>query len=112
MHTEVDVPNKNSTIVAGMYAEVNLTLEKKNSVLAVPIQAVTRNGSQASVLIVNGQNRIEERPVKLGMEGTNQVEIVSGLSPNDRVVLGSRADFHAGDTVTPKVVTQNAEEKF
>jgi RND family efflux transporter MFP subunit len=112
MHTEVDVPNKNSTIVAGMYAEVNLTLEKKNSVLAVPIQAVTRNGSQASVLIVNGQNRIEERPVKLGMEGTTQVEIVSGLSPNDRVVLGSRADFHAGDMVTPKVVTQNAEEKF
>src|SRR5215469_77190 len=112
MHTEVDVPNKNSTIVAGMYAEVNLTLEKKNSVLAVPVQAVARSGSEASVLIVNPQNRIEERQVRLGIEGTNQVEIVSGLSPDDRVLVGSRADFHGGDLVTPKIVPANPEEKF
>lgn len=112
MHTEVDVPNHNFTIVAGMYAEVNLTLEHKNSVLAVPIQAVARSGAQASVLIVNLQNRIEERQVKLGLEGANQVEIVSGLSPEERVVVGSRADFHVGDLVTPKIIAENTEEKF
>ena len=112
MHTEVDVPNRDSTIFAGMYAEVNLTLEQRNSVLAVPIQAVARSGAQASVLIVNPQDRIEERQVKLGLEGTNQVEIISGLSPEERVVVGSRADFHVGDPVTPKIVAESAEEKF
>lgn len=112
MHTEVDVPNRDSTLVAGMYSEVNLTLEQKNSVLAVPVQAVVRSGAQASVLIVNAQNRIEDRQVKLGLEGTNQVEVVAGLSPEDRVVVGSRADFHVGDVVTPKIVAENTEEKF
>ena len=112
MHTEVDVPNKNGSIVAGMYAEVNLTLARKNSVLAVPIQAVTRNGDQASVLVVNSQDRIEERKVQLGLEGANQVEVVSGLSPNERVVVGSRSEFRPGDLVSPKVVAENREDKF
>jgi RND family efflux transporter MFP subunit len=112
MHTEVDVPNKNGSIVAGMYAEVNLTLARKDSALTVPIQAVTRNGDQASVLVVNSQDRIEERRIQLGLEGANQVEVVSGLSPNERVVVGSRSEFRPGDLVTPKVIAENHEDKF
>jgi RND family efflux transporter MFP subunit len=112
MHTEVDVPNKNGSIVEGMYAEVDLTLKKEDSVLAVPIQAVTRNGDEASVLVVNSQDRIEERPVRLGLEGANQVEIVSGLSPNERVIVGSRSEFRPGDLVNPKLVAENKEGKF
>jgi RND family efflux transporter MFP subunit len=112
MHTEVDVPNKNGSIVEGMYAEVNLTLARKDSVLAVPVQAVTRNGSEATVLVVNSQDRVEERNVQLGMEGANEVEIVSGLSPSEQVVVGSRSEFRAGDKVAPKVMVESKEDKF
>jgi RND family efflux transporter MFP subunit len=112
MHTEVDVPNKNGSIFAGMYAEVNLTLWKRDSALSVPIQAVTRNGSTASLLVVNSQDRIEERAVQLGLEGANQVEIVSGLAPDERVVVGSRAEFRAGEVVATKVVAENTKDKF
>ncbi len=112
MHTEVDVPNKNGSIVEGMYAEVDLTLTKKNAVLAIPIQAVTRNGDEASVLVVNPQDRVEERRVRLGLEGANQVEVVSGLSPNERVIVGSRSEFRPGDLVSPRLMAENKEEKF
>jgi RND family efflux transporter MFP subunit len=112
MHTEVDVPKRNGNIVAGMYAEVDLTLAKKASVLAVPIQAVTRNADQASVLIVNPQDRIEERKVKLGLEGADQVEVLSGLSPDERVLIGSRSEFRPGDLVSPKIIAENNQEKF
>jgi RND family efflux transporter MFP subunit len=112
MHTEVDVPNKNGSIVAGMYAEVNLTLQKKTDVVAIPIQAVMRNGDEASVLVVNAQERIEERKVKLGLEAANQVEVISGLSPDERVVIGSRSEFRPGDLVSPKVIADNNKEKF
>jgi RND family efflux transporter MFP subunit len=109
MHTEVDVPNKDGSIVEGMYADVNLTLARKASVLAVPVQAVTRNGEHTSVLIVNRQDRIEEREVKLGLEGANEIEIVSGLSPNERVMVGSRGEFNPGDVVAPKIVAENKD---
>jgi multidrug efflux pump subunit AcrA (membrane-fusion protein) len=112
MHTEVDVHNADGTIVAGMYAEVALTLAKKVNVLTVPIQAVNRNGSETTVLIVNPQDRIEERAVRLGMEGVNQVEIVSGLNPKDRVVIGSRGDFRPGDQVNPKASEGNKGAEY
>ncbi len=110
MHTEVDVHNANRAIVEGMYAEVKLTLAKKDNALAVPIQALNRNGSETTVLIVNSDNRIEERDVRLGMEGANQVEVVSGLNPKDRVVIGSRSDFRPGDQVNPKVIAESKKE--
>jgi RND family efflux transporter MFP subunit len=112
MHTEVDVHNADGTIVGGMYAEVALTLAKKVNVLAVPIQAVNRNGSETTVLLVNSQDRLEERAVGLGMEGVNQVEIVSGLDPKDRVVIGSRGDFRPGDQVAPKAIAENKEAQY
>lgn len=111
MHTEVDVPNKNGSIVEGMYAQVNLTLLHKDNVLAVPVQAVTRNGDQASVLVVDQHDRVEERQVRLGLEGSNQVEVVSGLSPNERVIVGSRSEFRPGDVVAPRVMAEK-EDKF
>jgi multidrug efflux pump subunit AcrA (membrane-fusion protein) len=112
MHTEVDVPNPNRSLVQGMYAEVALTLQSKNDALTIPIQAVNRNGSEATVLVVNSQDRIEERQVRLGMEGANQVEVVSGLHPMDRVVIGSRSEFRAGDWVSPRVIAENKGTDF
>jgi len=112
MHTEVDVPNRNGTIVPGMYAEVNLTLKKKDSVLVVPVQAVAHHGDEVSVLIVDQQDRIAERQIQLGIESANQVEVVSGLSEGDQVVIGSRSEFRPGDRVAPKLTADNREGKF
>jgi len=112
MHTEVDVHNGDGSLIDGMYAEVELTLAKKSNALAVPIQAVNRNGSEATVLTVNSQDRIEEHAVRLGIEGVNQVEIIDGLNPKDRVVIGSRSDFRPGDHVNPKAVAENKEARY
>lgn len=112
MHTEVDVRNTDGSIVEGMYAEVELTLARKVNALGVPIQAVNRNGTQTTVLVVNSQDRIEERDVRLGMEGGNYVEVISGLNQKDRVVVGARSDFQPGDPVSPKLIAQNKEAQY
>jgi RND family efflux transporter MFP subunit len=112
MHTEVDVRNPSRSIVEGMYAEVKLTLAKSDHALAVPIQAVSREGSHTTVLVVNSNDQIEEREVHLGIEGANQVEVVAGLKPNDRVVMGSRSDFRPGERVDPKVIADNNEAQY
>jgi RND family efflux transporter MFP subunit len=113
MHTEVDVGNVDGTIVPGMYAEVKLTLSRKNDVLTVPVEAVTRNGADATVLLVGPGNRIDERKVTVGMEGSERLQIVSGLSEGDRIVIGSRSQFRPGETVSPKPITvRNTAQEF
>jgi RND family efflux transporter MFP subunit len=112
MHTEVDVPNNNHSIVSGMYAEVTLDLEKKEQALVLPVQAVDRNGAQPSVLVVDPQNRVQERQVRLGLEGANHVEIVSGVLPNERVIIGPRGQFRVGDAVAPRNISEDDEAGF
>ncbi len=108
MHTEVDVEGKDS-LVLGMYAEVDLVLEHKATALTVPVQAVSRNGEENSVLVVGADNRIEERKVRLGMEGARRLEIVSGLREGEQVVIGSRSQYRTGERVAPKVVHPSGE---
>ena len=113
MHTEVDVENPKGTLVNGMYADVTLVLHQLKGALTVPIQAVTRNGNMASVLVVNTHDRIESRQVQLGMEGPNRVEVISGLTSTDRVVIGNASDFHPGEKVQPKSFQEAAKtEEF
>lgn len=112
METEIDVENRDGTLVDGMYAETSLILSEKDGVLTVPIQAVQREEFGASVLLVDREGRVQERPVKLGAEGNDQVEILSGLSEGDQVVIGNRSELRPGEKVHPKPVedkTGNAE---
>ena len=106
MQTEIDVQNRDGSLVDGMYAEITLTLNEKAGALTVPTQTVQREGSRASVLLVDRDNRIEERQVKLGQEGNDLVEILSGLLEQDRVVIGNRSEFRPGEKVQPKLVEE------
>jgi len=106
MQTEIDVENPDGALVDGMYAETNLILKQKDGALTVPVLAVNRNGASASVLLVNPEGRLEERRVTLGEEGTENVEVVSGLAEGDRVVIGSRSEFKAGDKVQPRPIRE------
>jgi hypothetical protein len=49
--------------------------------------------------------------VKLGIEGSSSIEVTSGLTENDRVIIGNRSEFHPGERVQPKVVPQNQQSE-
>jgi len=104
MHTEVDVPNLDHVLVEGMYAEAVLRLEHRPNALAVPLQAISRQGEATSVLVVNASNRLEARKVQLGMQTDTDAEIVSGLNEGELVVAGDRSGLKPGQEVRPQTV--------
>ena len=104
MHTEVDVPNPNHVLVPGLYAEATLMLEKVPNALAVPLQAVDRNGDNTTVDVVAAEDKIEIRHVDLGIQTENQAEVLSGLKEGDQVVVSDRSSLKAGQQVRPKEV--------
>jgi multidrug efflux pump subunit AcrA (membrane-fusion protein) len=61
-----------------------------------------KENNEGTVLLLTAQNTLEERKVQLGVEGSTRVEVTSGLSEGDRVVVGSRSVFRIGMKVTPK----------
>jgi RND family efflux transporter MFP subunit len=104
MHTEVDVPNSDRLLMPGMYAETTLTLEAKENVLAVPLEAVTRQGDQITAYVVSGANKVEVRVVTVGLETSTDAEVVSGLAEGDAVIVSDRSGLKPGEEVIPKVV--------
>jgi RND family efflux transporter MFP subunit len=104
METEVDVPNANLTLVPGMYAEAVMTLDRKENALAVPLVAVSTNGNRSTVYVVNSQNKVELRDVKLGIQTANRAEVTAGLSDGDLVIVGNRSQVQPGLQVTPKQI--------
>jgi len=110
METEIDVLNPGATLMPGMYAETALELGDKDTFLTVPIQAVSRTGSEGTVFLVGEGGRIEERRVKLGAEDTRRIEIVSGLREGDRLVVGSRSQFRPGERVEPRPLPETPDD--
>jgi len=104
METEIDFDNRDDRLIPGMYAETQISLREKKDALTVPLESVTRDGEDATVLAVNAQNIIEERHVKLGLEDSVRVEVLSGLTDKDRVVIGNRSQFRNGQKIQPKEV--------
>ena len=121
MDTQVDVLNPSLVLVPGMYAEVNLSLMRRDAVLSIPLTAVDiesqespQSGapaaSEGTVMVVTPNNRVEVRKVSMGLQTADEVEVRSGLNEGDLVVIAGRAGLQAGQEVRPKVTTMSASK--
>jgi RND family efflux transporter MFP subunit len=108
MQTEIDVENKDLSLTPGMYANTTIELERHDNVLTIPVTALLRNGRQASVLVIDANHRVEPRNIVTGLQGSNLVEVKSGLAAGDMVITGGQPNYQAGETVRTNV--QQASE--
>jgi len=104
MHTEVDVPNPGRLLMPGMYAETTLTLEAKDNVLAVPLEALNHEGEQTTVYVASPTGKVEDRVVTMGLETSTDAEVVSGLAEGESVIVSDRSGLKPGEEVRPQVV--------
>ena len=111
MQVEVDVPNQDYKLTPGMYAEVSLRVQNDPNALTLPLQAINRGADKTTVLLVNSQNHVEEREIHTGIEGPDRIQVLSGLSEGDRVIVGNLGEYRPGQHVDPKMSTM-ADKKY
>ena len=104
MHTEVDVRNPDRVLVPGLYAEADVTLEHRDDIPSVPLQAVNHEGDKTTVFVVNGNGQLEDRPVSLGLQTATDAEVVSGLQDGEQVVISDRSGLKPGERVVAQPV--------
>jgi RND family efflux transporter MFP subunit len=101
MEVEVDVPNTDLSITPGIYATARVKVDEKKDALSVPIEAISRNKSGSTIFFVTKEGVTEERPVKLGIETPDSIEILSGASEGELVVVSGRTELKDGEIVEP-----------
>jgi RND family efflux transporter MFP subunit len=104
METEVDVANPQYQLVPGMYAYVNLAVERHSGVLLVPTQAISSQATNPTVMVVAEGGQLKEQKIQIGLESPTQIEVTTGLTDGQMVVIGNRNQLKTGQTVQPKVM--------
>lgn len=102
MQVEIDVPNPTYRLQPGMYADVRLSANSRPHALTVPTQAIQRADDKTKVLVVDTQNKVQSREVQVGVESSNTVEILAGLTEGERVIVGNLGSYQPGELVRPK----------
>jgi hypothetical protein len=64
---------------------------------------VIKNGNQASVLVLDDQNRVRVRNITLGLQGSTLVELKAGLTEGERVINGGQSKYQPGEEVKPRL---------
>ena len=85
----VELANPGLLLKPSMFAQVELPVSAKGSVVTVPVSAVIDSGIRQIVLIEQGEGRFEPREVKLGARSDSHLEIIDGVKEGERVVVSA-----------------------
>jgi RND family efflux transporter MFP subunit len=97
------LPNPDRTLLPGFYVRVRVPFGEDTKALLVPDVALGSDQAGRYVLVVNGDNVVEQRKVRTGpLEGELRV-IESGLRPDDRVVIAGLLRAIPGQKVEPQL---------
>jgi RND family efflux transporter MFP subunit len=97
------LPNADRVLLPGYYVRVRVPFDQQQNALLVPDVALGSDQSGRYVLVVNGENIVEQRKVQAGpLEGDLRV-IESGLKSDDRVVVAGLLRAIPGQKVDPQL---------
>ena len=101
MLVELHVPNGDGRILPGMYGQVRFRLVNPTPNLMIPVTALMVTGDGLRVATVDAQDTVHVAAVEVGRDHGKQVEILKGLSEDQRVINNPRDTLTDGVKVRP-----------
>jgi RND family efflux transporter MFP subunit len=103
---EVDLDNSSGELRPGAYAEVHLLLPASVRSVIIPVSAILFRKEGLRLGVLREGNKVQLMPVVLGKDYGNEVEVVSGITPDDQVIMDPPDSLMSGSVV--RVVPANA----
>ncbi|WP_082365465.1 efflux RND transporter periplasmic adaptor subunit [Bosea vaviloviae] len=85
----VELANPDGALMPDMYVEAQIATGSERPVLTVADNSVIDSGARQIVLIDKGEGRFEPRKVKIGRRGSGRVELLEGITAEDKVVVSA-----------------------
>lgn len=95
---EIKITNKEYRLKPGMFARVDIILEKKEDAFIVPIKAVLSENNCKFVFVING-SIARKREIKTGIYQKDSVEIIEGLNVGEDVIIEGNYGLKDGANV-------------
>lgn len=95
-------PNPNGTLLPGLYVRARLVEGVRQRAITVPQQGISRDPrGRATALVVNSQNKVEQRIVTTDRIIGDKWIVTSGLKPGDRLIVEGQLNLQPGAAVKP-----------
>ena len=98
---EILVDNSQGSFKAGMSADIQVSIEKKDQVITVPKKAIFEEDGKKYVYIANSDNKAVKTEVSTGIVTSTTMEIKSGISKDDTVIIGGLNLISDGTYIFP-----------
>ena len=105
----VTFPNPGNILRPGQFGKVRFVADMKKGAMVLPQEAVTELQGSYQVAVVDENNKVSIRPVKMGERMGALWEVTDGLKPGDKVVVQGVQKAREGATVTVKEWTAPAD---
>jgi len=102
--TEVDVPNKSGELLPGGYAQVDLQVRTPGERVLVPVNSLLFRSEGLRAVVVGPDDRAHLQPLVIGRDYGNTLEVLSGLKPDQWIVLNPPDSLEDGQVVRVKQV--------
>jgi RND family efflux transporter MFP subunit len=99
---EVTFPNPGNILRPGQFGKVRFVADMKKGAMVIPQEAVNELQGSYQVAVVDQDNKVSIRPVKMGERIGAMWEVTEGLKPGDKVVVQGLQKAREGSTVTAK----------
>lgn len=109
LDVELEADNSRGLILPGSYGQVRLTGAKPNPRLVLPSNALLFRAQGLQVWVVGTNNTVELRQVQVGRDFGQTVEILSGVTPADRVIVNPPDSLANGTVVRAAQSTPSAK---
>jgi multidrug efflux system membrane fusion protein len=93
-------PNPDETLYPNQFVNARLLVNTMQDSVQVPVPAVQRGEPGTFVYLINADNTVSVRPIKVGPVDGNYQAVLSGLNPGDRVVTDGTDRLRDGVPVT------------
>ena len=99
MPTEIQVPNSDNALLAGMYVQVAINLPVPHRVLELPATALYNDAQGLRIATVDAQNKVKFLPITIERDTGATVQIATGLTGDERVIKIAVPTLVDGDSV-------------
>jgi membrane fusion protein (multidrug efflux system) len=106
---EVTFPNPGAILRPGQFGKVRFVADMKKGAMVIPQEAVSELQGSYQVAVVDQDNKVSIRPVKMGERVGQMWEVTDGLKPGDKVVVQGLQKAREGAQVTVKDWTPPAD---
>jgi membrane fusion protein, multidrug efflux system len=96
---ELQADNPDGKLWPGAFTEVNFHIPADPNTLSVPLTALVFNAQGMRVAELDADDKVTLKPVAVGRNLGNRVEIESGLTPSDRLIDSPLESTQTGDSV-------------